>query len=403
MEKILTTFVTSFLIILNCMAQPAWHKVDSPVTEDLISISFTDEMHGWILSVEGTVLKTTDGGDTWQTSDVASGISTSIYFTNQNHGCITANLDSSLIYLTNDGGATWQQTDHPHAQLLNDVYFASDLKGWTVGISENMNFNLYTSDGGLTWTPQMDIFVMEAELFSVSFRNEEIGTACGADGNFFVTNNGGTGGWAMNISIPSLGIDLYDVINWGDLRGCAVGTMGTALYTVNTWAQYAETNTNTTETLNAVAADPSTNKLWAVGENGTIIYTSNYLLGWVIQNSGVTTDLYDIDMLSENNGWAVGNQGTILHFTEGSSVGENTAPVFTVYPNPSKGMIYIEGKSTQNMQVSLFDMTGKMILYKTITDTPPVIVINTSPLAPGIYFLRLNSAEYTFTKKIHRY
>lgn len=403
MKKSLTTFVISLLFMFNCNAQSTWQTINSPVTEDLISLSFTDETHGWILSEEGTLLKTTDGGDSWQTSNVGSGRFTSIYFTSQTHGCITATLDSSLIFLTNDGGDTWQEIDHPHAQRLNDVYFANDLIGWTVGIAEDMNFNLYTSDGGLTWSPQMDIFIMEAELFSVSFRDEEIGTTCGADGNFFVTNSGGVSGWAKDISIPSLGIDLFDVVNWGDLKGCAVGTMGTALYTANTWAQYTETNTNTSETLNAVAVDPLTNKLWAVGENGTIIYTSNYLLGWGIQNSGVTTDLYDIDMLSENNGWAIGDHGTILHFTEGSSVGEDTFPGITIYPNPTKGLIYLEMKNQQDTQVSLLDMTGKMLLTKNITDHLSHIEIDTSPFPAGIYFLRINTAEKTIVKKIHRY
>jgi len=361
MKKSLTTFVISPLFMFNCNAQATWQTINSPVTEDLISLSFTDETHGWILSEEGTLLKTTDGGDSWQTSNVGSGRFTSIYFTSQTHGCITATLDSSLIFLTNDGGDTWQEIDHPHAQRLNDVYFANDLIGWTVGVQDDKNFNLYTSDGGLTWSPQMDIFIMEAELFSVSFRDEEIGTTCGADGNFFVTNSGGVSGWAMDISIPSLGIDLFDVVNWGDLKGCAVGTMGTALY------------------------------------------TANYLLGWGIQNSGVTTDLYDIDMLSENNGWAIGDHGTILHFTEGSSVGEDTFPGITIYPNPTKGLIYLEMKNQQDTQVSLLDMTGKMLLTKNITDHLSHIEIDTSPFPAGIYFLRINTAEKTIVKKIHRY
>ena len=90
---------------------------------------------------------------------------------------------------------------------------------------------------------------MVLNYFGVSFRDEFKGTACGTDGSFFITNNGGTS-WAMGISMPVL--NLNDIYNFGLLTGCLVGDEGTALFTTNNWNQYIDQNTGTDENLNAV-------------------------------------------------------------------------------------------------------------------------------------------------------
>jgi hypothetical protein len=97
-----------------------------------------------------------------------------------------------------------------------------------VGITDGMNYQIGTVDGGQTWVSQSSIFVQNAELFSVHFRDSQFGNACGADGAFFYTGNGGSN-WGLNIAIPYLDVSLYDLCNWGMFTGCAVGTSGTAI------------------------------------------------------------------------------------------------------------------------------------------------------------------------------
>jgi photosystem II stability/assembly factor-like uncharacterized protein len=57
------------------------------------------------------------------------------------------------IVYSNDAGATWQQAKVPVSSDLTAVYFPSEQKGWAVG---HDGVILNTTDGGLTWTLQLD-------------------------------------------------------------------------------------------------------------------------------------------------------------------------------------------------------------------------------------------------------
>ena len=64
-----------------------------------------------------------------------------------------------------------------------------------------------------------------------------------------------------------------------------------------------------------------------VGNNGTILRTTNGGQSWIKQVSGTTNDLNDISFIGANNGIAVGNSGVILKTTDG---GVNWVPQLLV-------------------------------------------------------------------------
>lgn len=404
MKKLLLSFVAAILTFYISQAQSSWQIVNSPIAEDFVSVCFIDELHGWIISETGTIVSTNDAGITWETNSFPDVHFQSIYFSDNNHGCIVGwqemPADSSLIMITNDGGSNWTMVDHIRVNRLNDVFFINNNIGWAVGSYDEWNLNccLYTSDGGQNWDKQSSISVVGAELYGVSFRDENLGQVCGADGAFFITNNGGTQSWAMGISMPIL--NLNDIYNWGALTGCIVGNEGTALYTINNWYQYIETVTNTTEDLNSVSGDPASNNLWAVGDYGTIIHSPNYLLGWTSQSSGVTENLNDIIMLSQTTGWAVGNNGTILHFSPTTSISHPDEFKIEVYPNPVDKLLYIHMDSplTYNL-IQIINSNGTLVAQKKIENCLESTV-DVSNLATGIYQLRMIGDSETIIKKV---
>ena len=71
-------------------------------------------------------------------------------------------------------------------------------------------------------------------------------------------------------------------------------------------------------TLNSVKFISSTVG-WAVGDAGTILYTSDGGTTWATQSSGTTNDLMAVTFIDANNGWIVGWYGTILKTTDGGS------------------------------------------------------------------------------------
>lgn len=58
---------------------------------------------------------------------------------------------------------------------------------------------------------------------------------------------------------------------------------------------------------------------YAVGENGVILKTIDGGINWTAQNSGVTSDLRDCQFANENLGWVCGLNGVILKTTNGGS------------------------------------------------------------------------------------
>src|SRR6266404_7777841 len=57
----------------------------------------------------------------------------------------------------------------------------------------------------------------------------------------------------------------------------------------------------------------------AVGEDGTILRTTNGGLRWVHQRSGTTKFLWGVSFSDTNNGIAVGEGGIILRTTDGGT------------------------------------------------------------------------------------
>ncbi|MBE0572719.1 MAG: hypothetical protein IH618_14345 [Ignavibacteriaceae bacterium] len=60
-----------------------------------------------------------------------------------------------------------------------------------------------------------------------------------------------------------------------------------------------------------------TNNGWVVGENGTIIHTTDGGLTWQFQTSGISSPLYSVFFIDNNTGWVVGDFGVILHTSNG--------------------------------------------------------------------------------------
>jgi photosystem II stability/assembly factor-like uncharacterized protein len=409
MKKYYVLMIAACFCTSVVCSQPFWSQVSSPVDEDLVSLCFIDAQHGWILSEQGTLISTNNGGISWQTAILGSGTYTSVYFVDQENGCVTGYQDSSFIMLTTDGGAVWQMSEHEKADRLNDAFFSEATHGWVVGIQDNLNFILHTTDGGQNWGQQAGPFVQGAELYSISFRDGMSGNTCGKDGAFYTTSSGGAS-WALDISIPALGVDMNGIANWGMLTGCAVGESGTALVTTNKWGTYVETTTNTGQTLNAVSADIATNKMWAAGESGTIIYTPNYILGWVVQNTGVTEHLHDIDMIDESSGWAVGDNGTILRFGENTAVNDKLKEQdswikLEAFPNPTKGVssfrFLVSGH--EHVTLNIYDLHGREVTQVLDARLPAgehVVQAELSGLAEGMYIVEVTAENRKGRQKL---
>lgn len=147
----------------------------------VFDIQMVDSQTGYALEggLGSAVLKTTDGGKTWnrlilpafdQVNNTGGGYN--LRFVDANHGFIGAFRSLSpagrvqFILGTSDGGQTWQQINIPSGIGLESLWFADATHGWILGgvagpppppgsLVNSVLMAVYaTTDGGATWSLQ---------------------------------------------------------------------------------------------------------------------------------------------------------------------------------------------------------------------------------------------------------
>ena len=133
----------------------------------LFGVCFTDRNNGWACGIDGTIIKTTNGGEIWE--ELPSGTAKTLYtiFIKYGKGWVVG--DKGTYLTSNDGGSTWEW----HKDVIKsrwpfrDIYFSSPQKGWAVGQGGSV---VHTVDGGKTWefrsgiSYAMDFFQMPKAL-----------------------------------------------------------------------------------------------------------------------------------------------------------------------------------------------------------------------------------------------
>ena len=152
-----------FLFFLTgaASAQATVVPQSSGVDVRLRGISAVDADVAWASGRAGTVLRTVDGGTTWQSVKVP-GAGELDFRDVEGFDADTAVVlsigpgQASRVYRTTDGGATWSvalQNDDERAFL--DCMAFDGQRGWLMGDPVDGAFQVYeTADGGASWTLQ---------------------------------------------------------------------------------------------------------------------------------------------------------------------------------------------------------------------------------------------------------
>jgi hypothetical protein len=96
--------------------------------------------------------------------------------------------------------------------------------------------------------------------------------------------------------------------------------------------------------------------------------------------------------------------GTYNFFT-GEVIPEETADVFTLFPNPTEGFVTIRlpadcmRAGSDTPQLSVISLTGQMILQRSCTEGEE-IVLDLSLMEPGLYLIRLFTGTHSLTGQI---
>jgi len=327
--------------------------------ELIICIQFIDDSFGFCGGDGGENYLTSDLGDTWQKRGFSSTMSdhSSIYFTSPSLGF--RSTMQSWIQMTTDTGNTWQNVFNssggsyfpgtskmvfPDPQI---GYLAQSRFGQIKSITK-------TIDGGTTW---IDLIIPN-NLFPYScyFFNTISGIAVGRYGGISRTSDGGQT-WTYPDSISNC--TLYDVAFVNDSIGYIVG--GFTQYDVSTVRK------------------------------GVIFKTIDGGTNWTLIDSSYFDGLTKLHFPSDSIGYAVGYNGIILKISNANSmttsIQETTESNYlNVFPNPAKnGITLTDAKSND---IEIYDISGKLILHKSIKSNMPFIELDISHISSGIYFVR---------------
>ncbi len=146
--------------------------------------------------------------------------------------------------------------------------------------------------------------------------------------------------WSWQNPLPQ-GNELNDISYQKNNNnyGWAVGYNGTIIRHTNL-TDWEIQNSGTTETLNAIYTIDQ-NTAYVVGNNGTILKTTNGGTVWISQNSGSIRNLKDVCFLDIQNGYAVGEYGTILKTIDGTTWTDVSNPDFTGAASIVRGVDFI--------------------------------------------------------------
>ena len=243
----------------------------------LYNIYFVDENVGYITGGRGTILKTEDGGKTWTRKMARSdtpgrggrrgGIRANlmgIQMISETTGFIAGS--ENTILKTTDGGETWIGSSE-RARVgetrnnLENILFVSPTTGWVIGSFGTL---LHTTDGGENWEKRDPGF--DNNLFGIHFLDENTGWICGQEGLILHTTDGGT---TWNQQKTESYDDLHDIIFVDAMVGWAVGGYNSVLHTTDGGQTWTVSNIPGGATFKGVHATDA-NNCWTVNDWGVI-------------------------------------------------------------------------------------------------------------------------------------
>lgn len=284
-----------------------WDVQQSGVTDDLYDVFFASALVGWAVGRNNTVIKTTDGGETWR----------------------------RLMDRRENG--TW----------FREVAFANENQGW----AQANDVLLYTSNGGETWqpaapspNPQDSNWGPGAVVGPTRF---QIAGLPGTQRRLLRTDDGGRSWTVVNDSLPH---NDYERMFFADLSNgwIARGTqLGTLLMTTDGGRSWQELPQKMFRAPDLAFVTPTTG--WAFADDpGTVVFTSDGGRTWERQSTGIRTSLADLEFFDAGVGHVLCNceRGIVIRTVDGgwtwSEIGRLGAPDHLRalhFPDPEHGWV----------------------------------------------------------------
>ena len=257
-----------------------WEIQSSAARNALFTVRFTDASKGWISGSYGSALQTSDGGKNWFARPIGTAEHLfASYWLDQSHGWMAGSR--GITSRTNDGGRSWTHTTVPGDLTFSGLAFLDASRGWLAG---EFGVIFQTLDGGKSWLKQKSPVEVSfssgssQNIFALLFTSAVDGYAFGLDG---------------------LVLRTRDAVKWEILRG--------------------REKTEGTKTANHLFAAAAFNgRISTVGERGTLLQYDPDSGNWRDAASQIPRlSLNALAFGKDGLGMAVGNRGLALRTEDG--------------------------------------------------------------------------------------
>lgn len=388
--------------------------------QNINDVSFVNNNTGIVVCGAGEIYKTSNGGINWLRQYIDSAFSLSgCKMVDANTGYINS---AARIYKTTNGGTNWLKILIVNSASWSDIDAPSP--NYVVVTGGCPNAFVSTSDGGLTWEGvttalsctsgpiQVDVTQFSGVSMPSPHLIAMIGSTnyphAGSVPKAFLKRDNGL---LNTIFIGELQTPVMTTIDFYDsLTGFYSGNYKLRRKTTDgglNWTDYGE-NLPGFAALKLVRF-ASSSVLY--GEGGNIKSTDGGQT-W-IDIPFITEEISDMDCVNENIVFSVGSQGKIVKLNNSGvvgtvNVGNNIPGRFSLgqnYPNPFNPVTKFKLGVPVNTYVRLavYDILGKEISLLISGDLNAGyhdITWDATPYPSGVYFYRLETGDFTETKKM---
>ena len=325
---------------------------DTTINASLNAVSFADASNGWVVGYWGSLLHSTDAGQTWNPVD--PGVQNTWFaVTLQTGKYIWAGGYQAKLIRSTDGGNSWQQITLPYpAYDIKKISFPDSLHGYiTLAKSNSSSLGLMfrTTDGGVTWDPIDFVNSQTKAVLSMSFSN--IGT-----GYVSIYNEG-------------LAKTIDGGITWQSL-----GTIGSV---VPGYLKFINTQ----------------HGIACLGDNFVAVTNDGALTWDTMANTQPGTGFISNYFFTDtDHGWLAGLHGLIEAWSStGTGILQQYVPLSgipLIFPNPANDRINIDIPGvTMGSRLEVVNAQGQILLTRRITGSKTRIDISNLPA--GVYIVRL--------------
>lgn len=414
-------FIISFFFIAQHLsAQSGWFWESNIPTGSYNKIIFLNDSLGYIVGEHYNGIqycvacwKTNNSGTTWDIIDIpAAGASpSSMFFLNEGTGWI----GGRGLHKTTNGALSWEVQDFPlFTDGIHSIFFLNQLTGFISIIrfsTQTEGILFRTSNNGINWNNIYNqMFTLDMFFF-----NDSIGISCGynlsnVQGIIKKTTNSGMTWYNCNYPENMTIAFSVDFVNNIGFICSSNGKVYKSIDLGESWILMPETGGNNLTDIFFI----NVNTGWAVGTS-SICKTTNSGMNWVNQVNGPNmlrcssvcfTNVYTGFILSES--WLLKTTTGGGNIT-GNLIENNNIPLiyslFQNIPNPFNPLTKIEFAlpKASFTNLTIYDLLGREVATLINEELKPGTYEaewDGSNFSSGIYFYKLETGDFTETKKM---